>query len=328
MEAPSRLVQFRRMGRTRRENLPGAPFHLIARIQDGKPLFTGAEPVVLETIDRTARESRVRLLAYAVMSNHLHLVVVQGREPLSHFMQSLLRRLALFIQRRHGCEGHVFQSRYRAHPCLDARRLRSALVYVHLNPVRAGVCTDPLEYEWTSHASYCGNGLPISSACAELGLRLFADERNTSADACRNAYRQFIAWRLRVDALQQQQQRTVGDWAVKPTADGGDDAWWDEFASASSKYTPALDVRPDLEAIARRALSAQPYMTLDVLRSGGRTPGLTAARCPVIERALQAGYANYQIARYLRISASVVSRVASEIRSKAARHAQTGHPPG
>jgi REP element-mobilizing transposase RayT len=306
------------MGRTARVNLPGAPFHLIARLQDGKPLFLGSEAEIVATLSRTIRESDVRLLAYAMMSNHLHLVVVQGRKPLSQFMQQLLRRIALYLQRRHELSGHVFQGRYRAYACLDARHLRAVLCYVHLNPVRAGICRDAIEYTWTSHGAYCGR----SEAAADLGvdiefgLRLFAN-RDTGPPNLRRCYLRYIAWRSRVDELEKRLDREEAQWVDRPITDLGDDLWWSEFGQSAVGYAPGRLRRPDLERIAKAVIGyAAPGMSLDELRSGNRTAHVTVVRGIAIERAVAAGYANYQIARYLRISPSTVSRVISSLRER------------
>jgi REP element-mobilizing transposase RayT len=313
---PRRRVYPAVMGRTKRTNLPGAPFHLIARLQDGKTQFSGSEPQVLAALARTVRETRTRLLAYAIMSNHLHLLLVQNRHPLANFMQPLLCRLALLVRRRHGGTGHVFQGRYRAHACLDARRLRAAIVYIHLNPVRAGVCRDPLDYAWTSHGAYCCPGQP-SWICSDVGVQLFAEDMPGDA-ACRDAYRRYVTWRCSVDELEQQAERVAGDWIDRPATPQGDAAWWSDFNPSDPELRRS---RLDLEAIARHELVRFPGLTLDDLRGGGRIPSVTNARRLVIARALGAGYANAQIARYLRVSASAVSRIACERRRQATDHA-------
>lgn len=309
-----------RMGRTRRVNLPGAPFHLIARLQERRPDFLGLEQRVTDTILRISCECRVQLLAYAVMPNHLHLLAVQGREPLASFMQPLLRRLALQVQRRHGRQGHVFERRYRAHVCLGPERVRRVLCYIHLNPVRAGLCSSPAQYEWTSHHAYCRTPATRHSHdprqdAVETGLRLFGCAADITLADCRASYRRFLAWRLEVDRLQHDRERTLQDWAAKPVAMAGDVHWADCFGAASSQLLlPAR--RIELEEIGRAVIAAHfPDMTLDALRAGGRQPAVVAARRLMTERAATAGYANHQIARYLRVSPSAVSRIVCAARA-------------
>lgn len=120
------------MGRQLRPQLPGVPFHVTARVQGRAAWFTGVERPLENRILAAPRRSDATLLAYAVMPNHLHLVVVQGSQPLSQLMQPLLTRIALLVQRRTGREGHIFERRFRASPCLDPDYLRNAIAYVHL----------------------------------------------------------------------------------------------------------------------------------------------------------------------------------------------------
>ncbi|MGH7465566.1 MAG: transposase, partial [Longimicrobiales bacterium] len=142
------------MGRLLRPALPGAPFHITARTQWQEPLFAGAEEEVATLIRGSIDRSDAQLLAYAVMGNHIHVIVVQGRRPLSAYMQPLLRRIALVVNRRRDRRGHVFGRRYSHSVCQDPEYFRSMVAHVHLNPVRAGICGKPDDYRWTSHRDY------------------------------------------------------------------------------------------------------------------------------------------------------------------------------
>ena len=90
------------MGRTRRPHLPGVPFHLVARAQGKAPLFIGLEATVARMVREQVERTGGQLLSYAIMPNHLHIVYVQGVQPLAAFMQPLLRRLALRVHARVG----------------------------------------------------------------------------------------------------------------------------------------------------------------------------------------------------------------------------------
>jgi putative transposase len=188
------------MGRTARANLPGVPFHLTARVQGREPLFAGAECPIVDMLLDSVGAARMLLLAYAIMPNHLHVIVVQGVRPLSALMQPLLRRIAVRTARRHRLSGHLFERRYRDHACLDAAYLRSAIAYVHLNPVRARLCRSPDAFPWTSHHVYGGYGrLPTPRHMAvEMGLRLFAQD-DWSSQSWLTAYHGFLHWRQALD---------------------------------------------------------------------------------------------------------------------------------
>lgn len=142
------------MGRSRRRNLPGVAFHLTARIQGGTALLKGLEKRSASLIKTWAANSDFCLVAYAIMPNHLHIIAVQGQLPLQRFMQPALSGISQSVIRAHSHRGHVFECRYYDKPCLDAEYLRNAIAYVHLNPVRAGLCSRASDYEWSSHGLY------------------------------------------------------------------------------------------------------------------------------------------------------------------------------
>jgi putative transposase len=143
----------------RRPNLPGVSFHLTARLQNRVHLLTPElRTAVVRLLAVRLRVSDARLLAYVVMSNHLHLVVRQGEQPLSALMQPFLRSTAALLQGRCGLEGHVFERRYADRVIRNADHMRAAIGYVHANPVRAGMVSEPADYVWSSHRLYvrCG----------------------------------------------------------------------------------------------------------------------------------------------------------------------------
>ncbi len=90
------------------------------------------------------------------MTNHVHLVVVPGRED---SLEILLRRLhgryAQMVNARRLRSGHLWQNRFFSCP-LSADHLRRVLAYVERNPVRAGLVAEAEQYEWSSAAIHLG----------------------------------------------------------------------------------------------------------------------------------------------------------------------------
>ena len=92
-----------------------------------------------------------RVYAFALMSNHIH-VVLKTREPnLSRGMQSFLSGYANAWSRRHRFSGHVFQGRYRTELVEDETYLWTVTRDVHLNPVLAGTVEHPAAWAWSSY---------------------------------------------------------------------------------------------------------------------------------------------------------------------------------
>lgn len=97
-----------------------------------------------------------RIHAFCCMTNHIHMALQVGVIPLSRIMQNISLRYTTWINRKHGRTGHLFQGRFKA-LLIDADSYLSELVrYIHLNPVRAGMVSQPIDYIWSSHAAYLG----------------------------------------------------------------------------------------------------------------------------------------------------------------------------
>lgn len=302
-----------RMPRSQRPHLPGVPFHLTARLQDGKNHFLGMEATVARLIHEEADRADGELLAYAVMPNHLHLVFVQGVRPLATLMQPLLRRLALRVQKKTSGIGHVFGGPYWSVPCTDPDYLRNAIAYVHLNPVRAGLCKRPDAYEWTSHASYC-SAAGDASPGRNSGLLVFACESRTPPARVRLNYRAFLEWRVNMDEhIRVNGPEYCPDAPRAPKTDAGDLYWAERFGWGAMYRTERQRPRrpsPDLRDLALHFLDdREPGMPLELLRSGQRMRPLVAVRREFILRAKQNGHRNRTIARFLRISDVSVSRI-------------------
>lgn len=305
------------MGRKTRYHLPGAPFHITARLQAGERLFAGLESRIVDILLRTAAMERTTVVAYAVMPNHLHLLMVQGARPLSTFMQPLLRRVALLVQRTHGRRGHVFERRYRESVCLDPEYARSIVAYIHMNPVRAGLCTDPGAYPWTSHKAYCHKGMhgpqtTLFDADIAVFLALFADEAGRSVAQNRHSYKRYLAWRISAD-----QASAAGlPFKPPPATRSGNTAWRDRFGGIGTRpvVRGADELKPTewvaLENLAESVvLDDGRNVSVELLRTNRKIPTHVELRSRVILHALAAGFSGHQIARYLRITTSAVSRV-------------------
>jgi len=146
------------MARKQRIHYPGALYHVILRGNAQQDIFFGDGDryrfyLLLQTI---VEKFGCRIHAFCLMTNHAHLAIQVGETPLSRIMQNLSLRYTTWINRRMNRCGHLFQGRYKA-VLVDADSYLLELVaYIHLNPVRAAMVTDPEEYPWSSHTAYLG----------------------------------------------------------------------------------------------------------------------------------------------------------------------------
>src|SRR5688572_25540692 len=135
IEVPIRFFDYSVMGRRKRPYLPGMVFHLTARTQGREKWFDAPTmDCICEAMATVQQHTDAKLRAFVIMSNHLHLMLQQGRDPLAAFMQPLLTRVALTVRRRYDVEGHVFGRTYWDCACQDAEYLLTLVNYIHANP--------------------------------------------------------------------------------------------------------------------------------------------------------------------------------------------------
>jgi REP element-mobilizing transposase RayT len=125
------------MARPLRIEFPGACYHVIQRGNFRFPVF-GEErdrDLLLEKLAEFAERFRVRVRAYCVMVNHVHLYLQTEEANLSRFMQSFLTSFTVSYNLRHGSGGHVFQGRFKAYVVEEDSAYRDRVTrYIHLNP--------------------------------------------------------------------------------------------------------------------------------------------------------------------------------------------------
>ena len=98
----------------------------------------------------------VEVLAYCLMTNHVHLVAVPlHQDSLQLTLRPLHTRYAQRINKMKGWKGHVWQGRFFSTP-LDERYMWAAIHYVELNPVRAHIVKKAEDYQLSSAAYHCG----------------------------------------------------------------------------------------------------------------------------------------------------------------------------
>lgn len=98
------------------------------------------------------RRYKLRVHAYALMTNHFHLMVTPDSVvSLSRAMQSLGRRYVRYFNARHNRTGTLWEGRFRTALITDERYWLTCMRYVELNPVRAGLAASPEDYRWCSY---------------------------------------------------------------------------------------------------------------------------------------------------------------------------------
>jgi REP-associated tyrosine transposase len=130
-------------------------FHITSRGVRREPLFRDRFDFLrlLELLDRATHECNWTCLAYCLMTNHFHLVLRLREANLSSGMHLVNQRYARGFNDRYELKGHVFEARFTSTLIERDAHFLEVLRYVPLNPVRAGLCDDPADWEWSSFRS-------------------------------------------------------------------------------------------------------------------------------------------------------------------------------
>jgi putative transposase len=157
--------------RTARLHVPHVLHHLIWRFVDRGWYFTNTDERrrYLWWLGRALEPSDWQCIAYAMMSNHIHLAVVAGAEPLADWSRRAHAPFARWMNERHGRLGGLFADRARDY-ALAPETTRELVAYIHNNPVRGGVVKNAAESDWTSHRAYLGLSAIPAWLDTELGL--------------------------------------------------------------------------------------------------------------------------------------------------------------
>jgi putative transposase len=149
------------MPRKARIDAPGALHHLIMRGIERRKIFQDDQDrdQFLDRLRNILTETATPCYAWALLPNHVHLLLRTGTVPISTVMRRLLTGYAVTYNRRHQRHGQLFQNRYKSILCQEDPYLLELVRYIHLNPLRAKVVSDLNaldDYAYTGHCVLMG----------------------------------------------------------------------------------------------------------------------------------------------------------------------------
>lgn len=147
------------MARLPRLTVAGYPHHIIQRGNNRQAIVRSDadRECLLELMAENARKHHVAFNAYVLMDNHFHLLLTpETAEGVPLMMQAVGRRYVRYFNDLHGRTGTLWEGRYRSTLVQTERYLLACMVYMDLNPVRAGMVAEARQHLWSSHRHYIG----------------------------------------------------------------------------------------------------------------------------------------------------------------------------
>src|SRR5512146_392043 len=206
------------MPRQARLDSPGTLHHVMIRgLERGTIVRDDTDRAEFVTrLGDLARATGTAIYAWAILPNHIHLLVRSGPVGLPRFMRRLLTGYAITFNRRHRRVGYLFQNRYKSIVCEEDAYFQELVRYIHLNPLRAGQVETlrALErYPWCGHATILGRRLqPWHDRRAVLAW--FGVSERTAVHHYRTFVREGIPLGRRPDLVGGGLVRSAGGWSA------------------------------------------------------------------------------------------------------------------
>ena len=225
------------MPRRARLTLPNVPMHLIQRGNNRQACFFADEDYhfYLDCLKVYASKTGCRIHAYALMTNHVHLLVsAADGGSVGALMKALGQRYVQYANRTYRRSGSLWEGRFRSCLTQEESYLLACQRYIELNPVRAGMVKHPADYRWSSYRANAQGEASDLIEAHSLYAALGADPIARQA-----GYRALFRDDLAPDVVDAIRQATNGNFAL------GDSRFGDEISRVlGQRATPGRSGRP------------------------------------------------------------------------------------
>ncbi len=164
------------MSRRARELSNSGFYHIMFRGINHQNIFEEESDYnyLLDTVEKVKAEVRFKIQAYCLMTNHVHLLLQEKQMgEVSIIMKKVLTKYAMYFNHKYERSGALIGSRYKSKAIELDEYFISLLVYIHQNPVRAGLVARPEDYNYSSYHEYSERKRIVDT---ELALSLIGDE--------------------------------------------------------------------------------------------------------------------------------------------------------
>lgn len=143
------------MPRKARILIPNYPHHIVQRGHNRNVVFVADEDYqfYLGNLKEWKTKLGIKLYAWCLMTNHIHLIVEPGEDTssVSELMKRLAGRQTAYVNKLEKRTGSLWEGRFKASPIQRDNYLLACCRYVEINPVRANMVSGPRQYKWSSY---------------------------------------------------------------------------------------------------------------------------------------------------------------------------------
>jgi len=132
---------------------PGYPHHIVQRGNNREKIFWDSRDYekYLSLVSKYSEEKGATVLAYCLMPNHAHLLIIPPEEEtLAKLMQGITLCYTQYFNGKSGRTGRLWECRYHSTVIDRDRYLWAVCRYIERNPVRAGFVAKPEDYPYSS----------------------------------------------------------------------------------------------------------------------------------------------------------------------------------
>ena len=151
-------------------------YHVLMRGINRQTIFEDGEDSekFIQTLQKYREICEYRLFAYCLMGNHVHLLLMEVKEPLETVMRKICGSYVLWYNKKYGRAGHLFQDRFKSEPVENDTYFLTVLRYIFQNPVKAGTVNEIQDYMLSNYTDYIQG---INNTDTEFVLDIFNSNR-------------------------------------------------------------------------------------------------------------------------------------------------------
>lgn len=317
------------MPRQARLDAPGTLHHVIIRGIEKRRIVDDEKDRLnfVKRLGDLAEEAKTPIYAWALMTNHAHLLLRSGTSGLPKFMRRFLTGYAVTYNLRHLRHGHLFQNRYHSIVCDEDVYFRELVRYIHLNPLRARLVKNLSElhhYPWCGHSVLMGR-VKYSWQERDYVLSWFGKREGEARRVYREymeegitqgrrpelvgggAVRSYGGWSA-VLSLRKSEGRITGDQRILGTGDFVEKVLSESGEPLRRRFSPGERSNRIRNILVEECQKGK--IELEELRMGSRRGEIPRVRSEIAQRLIrELGVSLAEVARLSGVSTSAISKI-------------------